>query len=744
MSNTEQKTAVGLTPYLSPAAAWALALGTSIGWGSLVVTTNTYLAQAGPLGTICGLVIGAALMIVISRNFAYMAMQYPDAGGVYTYTKTVFGYDRAFLISWFLSLVYISMFWANATSLPLFARYFLGDTFRFGYLYTVFGYEVYIGEVLLTLFAILLVTLLCIRSKQIAAHVMVGLAAVLTLGITVCFAVAMLRGGADVSHLRPGTLPEKSAFSQVLRIVFISPWAFIGFEGITHSAEEFKFRRTKLFRILCLSVVSATLLYIFVTLLSISAYPAEYGSWLEYIRDLGNLGGIRGIPAFYAADHYLGSFGIVLLSLALLALVLTSLIGNLRALSRLFYAVARDDILPAAFAELNSKQIPAKSMMLVAALSVPIVFVGRTAIGWIVDVTTIGATLLYGFVSAAALKMARQDGNRGVQVTGWIGFLVMLVFGVYLLFPNLFSDDTLETETYILFIVWSIIGFFYFRRIIGKDHARRFGKAIIVWIVLLAMVVLMSMIWTSRADEQVTEQAIHAVQDYYNGTAPAEAYTMGEEAFISSQIAMTDRSSVFNTVVVLALFLLALAAMLINHFSMKKWEQQTASERDAARTAAYVDPMTGVKSKTAFAEEEKSLDTMISGGSNDAFGLVVCDVNGLKYINDTFGHQAGDAYIRSGSRLICEVFQHSPVYRVGGDEFLVLLTGRDYEARETLLEQFNSRVVENLREDRVVVSAGMSVFIRNEDNCLHDVFERADALMYERKKTLKSMGAKVR
>jgi diguanylate cyclase (GGDEF)-like protein len=154
--------------------------------------------------------------------------------------------------------------------------------------------------------------------------------------------------------------------------------------------------------------------------------------------------------------------------------------------------------------------------------------------------------------------------------------------------------------------------------------------------------------------------------------------------------------------------------------------------------------MTGVKSKTAFAEEEKNLDTMISGGINDAFGLVVCDVNGLKYVNDTFGHQAGDAYIRSGSRLICEVFQHSPVYRVGGDEFLVLLTGRDYEARETLLEQFNSRVVENLREDRVVVSAGMSVFIRNEDNCLHDVFERADALMYERKKTLKSMGAKVR
>ena len=506
----------------------------------------------------------------------------------------------------------------------------------------------------------------------------------------------------------------------------------------------YRLRRDRLFRILCISVISAALLYIFVTLLSISAYPAEYDSWLEYIRDLGNVGGIRGIPAFYAADQYLGTVGIVLLSCALLLLVLTSLIGNLRALSRLFYAAAKDDILPPAYAQLNAKQIPYNGMLLVAALSVPIVFVGRTAIGWIVDVTTIGATLLYGFVSAAALKQAKANGDKPVQVTGWIGFLVMLVFGVYLLFPNLFSDDTLETETYMLFIAWSILGFLYFRRIIAKDHARRFGKAIIVWITLLALVVVMSLIWTGRVDERATEQAIYSVQEYYNGGADASAYAMGEAAFVQSQIEMANRTGTINTLVVIALFALALGTMLINHFTMKKWEKQTASERDAARTAAYVDAMTGVKSKAAFAEEEQAMNTLIENGLDDEFGLIVCDVNGLKYINDTYGHKAGDAYIRDGSNLICDIFQHSPVFRVGGDEFVVFLAGRDYENREEHLLEFNRRVEDNLGTDRVVISAGMAEYIPKQDNCFHDVFERADALMYERKKALKSKGARIR
>ncbi len=741
----EEKTGGGLKPYLSQRAVWALAVGTSIGWGSLVVMGTNYLGQGGPAGTVAGLLVGMVLMLVLSRNFHYMANIYPEAGGVYAYTKNVFGYDRAFLVSWFLSLTYISMFWANATSLPLFARYFLGDLFRFGYLYTVFGYEVYLGEVLLTAAAIVLVTLLCMRSKVAAAHLMVVMVLVFTVGIAVCFAVAMLRQGQGLARFSPAFVPGSTgALRQILRISFLSPWAFIGFESVTHSAEEYKFPHGKLFRVLVISVVTTTALYLFVTLLSISAFPPEYASWLDYVRDLGSLDGLKGLPAFYAADCYLGTAGVVLLAASLLCLVLTSLIGNLRALSRLFYAVAQDEILPKRFAELNRHEIPGRAMLLVAGLSLGIPFVGRTAIGWIVDVTTIGATLLYGFVSAAAFKTARQRGDKRETLAGGFGLLVMLVFGVYLLFPNLFSDDTLETETYILFIVWSVLGFFYLRGIVAKDHARRFGKAIIVWIALLALVVFLSMIWTGRVDERVTDEALRNIQSYYNGTADAATLALGEEAFIARQMQNIHRSGLLNTLVVVGLFVLALGAMLMNHFSMRKWEDKAIRERDHARTVAYTDPLTGVKSKAAFAEAEQETDARIEAGEAEPFAVLVCDVNGLKYVNDTFGHKAGDEYIRAASSLICEEYQHSPVFRTGGDEFVVLLTGRDYEQRETLLGDFNARVEANLAPDAVVISAGASDYRPGGDLRLHDVFVRADEAMYERKQQLKAMGAKTR
>ena len=740
----EEKTGA-LKPYLTQRAVWALSVGAAIGWGALVVMSSSYLSQGGPMGTILGLLIGMVLMLIVSRNFHYMTNIYPEAGGIYAYTKNVFGYDRAFLISWFLSLTYASMFWANATSLPLFARYFLGDLFRFGYMYRVFGYEVYLGEVLLTFAAIFFVTLLCVRSKVAAAHAMFGMVIVFTVGITVCFVVAMLRQGEGLARFSPAFVPDSApALRQVLRIAFISPWAFIGFEGVTHSAQEFRFQHSKLHKILVISVVSTTALYFFVMLLSISAFPPEYDSWLEYIRNLGSIEGIKGLPAFYAADRYLGTTGIVLLAASLLSLVLTSLIANLRALSRLFYAIAQDGILPARFAELNRHEIPGRAMMLLAVISLVIPFVGRTAIGWVVDVTTIGATLLYGFVSAAALKTARERGDRRETVTGAVGLVLMLAFGVFLLFPNLFSDDTLETETYILFIVWSILGFLYFRRIIAKDHARHFGKAIIVWIALLALVVFMSMIWTGRVDERVTDDAIRNIQSYYNGTADRFIRDMSEDVFIQQQLDAVHRSGLLNTFVVVGLFVLALGAMLINHFSMRKWEDKAIRERDHARHAAYTDPLTGVKSKVAFAEQEAAFDERIAGGESEPFAVLVCDVNGLKYVNDTFGHKAGDEYIRQSSQLLCGIYMHSPVFRTGGDEFVVLLTGSDYENREKLLAALDEQVEANVGTDKAVISGGMSDFRLGEDMRLHDVFVRADERMYTRKQQLKAMGARTR
>ncbi len=118
--------------------------------------------------------------------------------------------------------------------------------------------------------------------------------------------------------------------------------------------------------------------------------------------------------------------------------------------------------------------------------------------------------------------------------------------------------------------------------------------------------------------------------------------------------------------------------------------------------------------------------------------------DGLKKINDTLGHKAGDEYIRSACEMLCRYFKHSPVFRIGGDEFVVLLQGGDYEARETILREFNALIEENIREGRVVASLGLAVYDHGKDQSFHEAFKRADDLMYERKMQLKSMGAVTR
>jgi len=119
------------------------------------------------------------------------------------------------------------------------------------------------------------------------------------------------------------------------------------------------------------------------------------------------------------------------------------------------------------------------------------------------------------------------------------------------------------------------------------------------------------------------------------------------------------------------------------------------------------------------------------------FAVAVFDLNGLKKINDTMGHAAGDSYIRAGSAAICATFHHSPVYRIGGDEFAAILSTSDYDRRAELMADFRAKNAERARSGGVVVAAGLSDYYPGVDTRFQDVFDRADAEMYENKKALK-------
>ena len=168
-------------------------------------------------------------------------------------------------------------------------------------------------------------------------------------------------------------------------------------------------------------------------------------------------------------------------------------------------------------------------------------------------------------------------------------------------------------------------------------------------------------------------------------------------------------------------------------------ENQYRKELMSARLMAYTDSLTGVKNKHAYFEAESSLDERISNGTVDGFSVIVFDLNDLKVINDTKGHDEGDMYIKDACRLICTTFTHSPVFRVGGDEFVVILEGSDFEKRQELLSGFNSRIEDNLANGKFVVASGISDYKKDVDDCYQPVFDRADKKMYERKYILKEM-----
>ncbi|MCR5124706.1 MAG: GGDEF domain-containing protein [Treponema sp.] len=160
------------------------------------------------------------------------------------------------------------------------------------------------------------------------------------------------------------------------------------------------------------------------------------------------------------------------------------------------------------------------------------------------------------------------------------------------------------------------------------------------------------------------------------------------------------------------------------------------NEKELARR----DELTGMNNKTAYKEFETSVQGSIDNCMDYlSFALVFCDANNLKQINDTFGHKAGDEYIKEAAKLLCEIFIHSPVFRVGGDEFVVFLQGSNYESRHALMDKLRTRVLENKKTGSgVILASGMSEYMPETDNFVSDIFERADKEMYENKKNLKN------
>lgn len=173
-----------------------------------------------------------------------------------------------------------------------------------------------------------------------------------------------------------------------------------------------------------------------------------------------------------------------------------------------------------------------------------------------------------------------------------------------------------------------------------------------------------------------------------------------------------------------------------------------STERELARVSLMLnkDALTEVRNKNAFDAYVRDRDNEIHGDSAAPFSLVLVDLNGLKKVNEACGHTKGDLYIKKGCRTICKVFSHSPVFRIGDDEFAVILMGSSNDESAALLQQARNAFA-NMEQDetmpmweRCSAALGIAAYLPEEDHAFEAVYNRAEEDLYQEKARMKARG----
>ncbi|MBE6100304.1 MAG: amino acid permease [Anaerovibrio sp.] len=492
--NTPQETNKG--HLLTLLNVWGLSFGCAVGWGAFMLPGNLFLPHAGPVGSILAIILGGLIMLIIGANFCTLAEKMQDSGGFFAYTREIMGHDHAFLAGWALIITYLSILWANATAVVVLVRFTVGDILQWGFHYQVAGFDVYGGEILTTWGVIILLGLFSAFGGRGKQPINTILAIILIGGIVTLFCGVLAMSPQHASFY-PAFDPDigGTPFLQILSILMVAPWMFFGYESITHGSNQFHFPSQYMFPLIIASVVTTVLAYCLPIAISVMGIPPEYHGWNEYINDLGHLEGLKALPMFYSVNSLLGSTGLGILTAAILAAILTGIIGLYRGASYLLQAMAQDNLLPKAVAEETPDGTPRKAIILIMAVSLLIPLLGRTAIVWLVDAITISGSIAYAYVSLCRYLEAKTSSDPPGKFLGITGFIISVFFFFCPIIPDLLIGTTLNTESYLLLAVWSIIGLIYYWYIFKHDKQDHFGKSFAMCTVLLFLNFFTSSLW---------------------------------------------------------------------------------------------------------------------------------------------------------------------------------------------------------------------------------------------------------
>ena len=240
----------------------------------------------------------------------------------------------------------------------------------------------------------------------------------------------------------------------------------------------------------------------------------------------------------------------------------------------------------------------------------------------------------------------------------------------------------------------------------------------------------------TRTTDIISSTNINAALSYYSA----------EETKTTLIDFIRDNPAVDIAVVVVIIALLTVIITQQRIIRAKKEVEESHHQVDALNKRVFVDALTSVRNRGGFFECIQGIQDRLDNKEPVAFAVIILDCDNLKIVNDQYGHDKGDVYIKTASELICGVFKRSPVFRIGGDEFAVVLENEDYQNRKELTELFDKKAEEirastENKWEQVSVALGMAEYDPQSDTSVDDVIHRADKTMYENKRTRKGKSA---
>jgi amino acid transporter len=422
----------------------ALALGSIIGWGSFTLPGSKFLQQSGVINTAIGLILGGLCVVFIQFGYHIMMHKNHEDGGEFSYTYNNMGKANGFIVGWSLTLCYISLVPLNATALVLVIKKAFGSGIEFLYLYEIAGYPVYLSEILIASFIILLFAFINIKGLKVSARVQNAMSLLLVLNVIIVF-IAMFINTDHTMFMHTYVDNYEFQIIEVAKILAIAPFLFVGFDVIPQVSTDLDFEAPKATRFSVISIFAGVLIYTLLNTITGLVYTPEKALLEEWA--LGT-----------AVMDHIGSIGFLILIIALAGAVTGGINGFMLSSSKLIGALSTYRLIPDKYKELNENGVLEKAIKFVAVISLIAPWLGREVIIYIVDMSSLLAAIAYFYVCYIG---ARSTKGRKRNLSA-IGAFISVVFIGLLIIPG--SPGRLSTPSIMLMILWSIMGFLYYKK----------------------------------------------------------------------------------------------------------------------------------------------------------------------------------------------------------------------------------------------------------------------------------------